>query len=329
MGQVAFRLLGKFDARYEDVPLAGLDARKLQEFLCYLLLHRDRANAREALVELFCAGGEPEQARKYFRQVLWQLQAALNAPLGPDENKLLVIDPEWVSLNPQACVWLDIAQLEQAFALVVGRSGEVLAPETAQCLAAAVDLYRGDLLDGCYQDWCLFERERLQNFYLSMLDKLMAYSSVHGEYEAGIVYGASILRQDRARERTHQRLMQLYYLAGDRTAALRQYDQCTQCLREELGVTPSRRTLQLYQQICADQLHQAPVSLGHGTDGLAGSDTLRPNSPTNGIRSNGTAGEIVQHLKQSYDNLFSLHLQICRDLQTLEQLVDHQAPPSS
>ena len=38
-----------------------------------------------------------------------------------------------------------------------------------------------------------------------------------------LAYGARILHCDRARERTHRRLMRLHFLAGDRTAALRQY----------------------------------------------------------------------------------------------------------
>ena len=35
-------------------------------------------------------------------------------------------------------------------------------------------LYRGDLLTGWYQDWCLIERERYQCMFVSLLDKLMA-----------------------------------------------------------------------------------------------------------------------------------------------------------
>jgi len=57
--------------------------------------------------------------------------------------------------------------------------------------------------NGCYDDWCIFERERLQNIYLLMLDKLISYSAKHREYEAGQGYGYTILRYDRARERTH------------------------------------------------------------------------------------------------------------------------------
>ena len=57
-----------------------------------------------------------------------------------------------------------------------------------------------------------------------------------GEYEAGQNYGSIILGFDRARESTHRHLMQLYYLAGDRTGALRQYERCARALDAELGV---------------------------------------------------------------------------------------------
>ncbi|MCA9875114.1 MAG: bacterial transcriptional activator domain-containing protein, partial [Anaerolineales bacterium] len=111
-----------------------------------------------------------------------------------------------------------------------------------------------DLLEGWYQDWCLFERERYQQMLLLMLDKLMAHCESCGAYEAGIVYGMQILRYDLARERTYRQLMRLFYLAGDRTGALRQYERCTAVLRNELGVKPSTSTEQLRAQVEADDM---------------------------------------------------------------------------
>src|SRR5690606_35507187 len=52
-----------------------------------------------------------------------------------------------------------------------------------------------------------------------------------------------------AREHTHRALMRLYYVAGDRTGALRQFQRCTTALREELSVSPSPQTIALYQRI--------------------------------------------------------------------------------
>jgi len=127
-------------------------------------------------------------------------------------------------------------------------------------------LYQGDLLEGWYQDWCLFERVRLQGMYMSMLEKLMRCCETHGEYAEGCHYGNIILRQDRARERTHRRMMRLYYQAGQRTAALRQYHACTKALQEELGVEPARSTQTLYEQIRADEYGSEAKTNGRHTD---------------------------------------------------------------
>jgi DNA-binding SARP family transcriptional activator len=104
--------------------------------------------------------------------------------------------------------------------------------------------------------------------YMMMLDKLMDYCERNNQYEMGLSYGVRILQHDGARECTHRQMMRIYYLAGDRTAALRQYQRCVEALAEDLGVKPERRTVSLYEQICADQLeHSAqllePARTGH------------------------------------------------------------------
>jgi DNA-binding SARP family transcriptional activator len=119
----------------------------------------------------------------------------------------------------------------------------------ADLLRSAVMLYRGDLLEGWYQDWCLVHRETMQAWYLDLLDKLIAYSEKQGRYEEGIAYGGRALCVDRAHERTHRQMMRLYYRNGDRTRALRQYERCATALHEELGIRPARDTTELCELI--------------------------------------------------------------------------------
>jgi DNA-binding SARP family transcriptional activator len=142
-----------------------------------------------------------------------------------------------------------VAEFETAFKSAEGIAGAQLTEGQANQLKEAVDLYRDDLLVGWYHDWVLFERERLQNKYLILLDKLISYSHVHHDFEQGQAYATGILRYDPARERTHRALMRLYYSSGDRTAALRQYERCVAALKRELQVSPERRTTDLYEQI--------------------------------------------------------------------------------
>ena len=242
-------VFGRFRVQYSQRVLNGLDACKTQELLCYLFLYRNRSHPREVLVDLLWQDHEASQSRRYLSKVLWQIQTALEAQTDSLHCRLLLTESDWVQLNPDADLWLDVAVFEQAFALTQGLQGRELDPQRFQILLEAVKLYRGDLLVGFYQNWCVYERERLQYIYLAMLDKLMDHCEACQEYEAGLDYGSIILRYDRARERTHRRLMRLHYLSANRTAALRQYQQCVVALKEELSVEPSERTAILYQQI--------------------------------------------------------------------------------
>jgi DNA-binding SARP family transcriptional activator len=253
MGSLSISLFGKLCVRRDGREIQGIDACKAQELLSYLLIHRDRPHSREALAGLLWGDTSTEKSRKYLRQALWQLQTALDDEAGG----ALTVEHDWVQLNSQAGVWLDVATFEQAFTAVQGSGGGDISEHATGLLQEAVRLYRADLLEGWYQDWCLYERERLQNIYLLILDKLMAHCEARHKFELGLLYGSLILRHDRAHERTHRQMMSLQYHSGDRTAALRQYERCAAALQEELGVKPDGRTSALYQQIRDGNVQEA------------------------------------------------------------------------
>ena len=221
----------------------------MQELFSYLLLHRTRPHRREALTTLLWPDVPDVQSKRYLRKTVWQLQSALAQLTPPGAPPILHADPDWLQVNGEADVWLDVAQFECAYRLAEDTAGEEMKPTTAARVEAAVELYRGDLLEGWYQEWVLFERERLERMYLSLLDKLISHCAAHGRYEAGISYGMRALRHDPARERTHRRLMRLHALAGNRSEALHQYAVCVDTLRRELDVAPSERTNALYHNI--------------------------------------------------------------------------------
>jgi len=253
MSKLNICMLGRLNVRIDGQTVDGGDSRKAQELFSYLLLYRDRPHLREALASLLWGNNATKQAKQYLRKALWQLQQALLTDGCSDNGRFLIVEPEWIQFNPEANIWLDAKEFELAFASTQDISGRVLNSHQAKSLKQAVELYQGDLLEGFYEEWCLFERERFQRMYLLMLDKLMSYCEVQGKYAAGLMYGLRILKCDQARERTHRRLIRLHYLAGNRTEAIRQYEQCASILLQELGVRPAQRTIDLYEQIRRDQ----------------------------------------------------------------------------
>ena len=144
---------------------------------------------------------------------------------------------------------MDIAVFDAAYESTKSIHGRDLKAEQVAALDGALKLYRGQLLEGWFYDWCIYERERLHDIYLSLLDKLLGYSEAHNDYNTGMAYGSMVLRWDPARERTHRRLMRLQYATGRRTEALRQFQVCVDALREDFGVTPGRHTMLLHEQI--------------------------------------------------------------------------------
>jgi DNA-binding SARP family transcriptional activator len=238
------------------------------------------------------------------RKAIWQIQAVLEGqPLSLD-CRVLRAEPDWVQINPEMDLWLDIGEFERIFGLVQGLRGADLDPRRFEALQSAVELYRGDLLEGCYRDWCIYERERFQHMYLAMLDKLMDHCEAHCRYEVGLTYGIIVLRYDRARERTHRQLMRLYYLSQNRTAALRQYERCVAALIEELSVKPTKQTVALYEQIRADRL-------GWSFPTIEGGQTISRTIV-------GQLLEFLSHLKRVQTVLLEAQHQMEQDIEVVE-----------
>ncbi len=317
MSRIQIQLFGRFCVRYDEQIVAGFEARKLQELFGYLLLHRHHPLSREVLAGLFWPDDTIAQSKKKLRQLLWHLQSALGSLAEAPHDRLLRVEPDQVQMNTEADFWLDIAVFEKTFAYVEQIAGPALDSRHVQALHHTVQLYHGSLLEGCYENWCLSQREHFQNMYLTMLEKLMSYCEAHRDYDAGILYGMRSINCDRLRERVYRRLMRLHYLNGDRAAALRLYEQCAVALDEELGVKVSNRTKALYEQILADQQVTPMPTL------------LLPEARPTLNRSTPSLSEVLDYLTGLQELLTDLQSQVQQSLQQVERALNKNPAPFS
>lgn len=300
-------LFGRFSVERDAQTVPGFKSEKVQQLFCYLLLHRGLPHPREKLATLLWGDTSTSQSKTYLRKAVWQLQTTLDL-LQSTHCEGLLIEHDRIQIHPHANLWVDVDIFEQAFNDTIGIPGEQFEETVAENLQRAVELYRGDLLDGWYHDWCLYERERLQSAYLALLDKLMGYCEAHHEYERGLAIGTQILRYDQAREQTHQRIMRLYALSGARTAALRQFERCAAILQKELGIRPTAYTRALYEQIRINHYDGWNWSLG-------------------GFRTPGTSAilltDALDYLRQLQDILTNLQQSIQHESQVVERTLKH------
>lgn len=302
-------LFGKFNIAYDGKKINRIKARKVQELLCYLLIFKDHPQPRELLSEALWRDHPAEKSRKYLRQTLWRLQSNLRMN-GRSSDPLLLIEQDWIQLNLPADFWLDVVEFEKIFDLVKGKKAQELSVRDFRSLENAAEIYTGNLLEGWYQDWCIFERERFQTMHLMLLDKLVQYCELQQWYEIGLTYGLEILRHDQAYERTHRQLMRLYFLAGNRTEALHQYARCVTALQDDLGVEPSERTKQLHEQIRLDTFKQP--------------NPVVENAPSQVDESTFALNKVLGHLERFAETMKTIESKVQQEIDVLESTLSEQ-----
>jgi predicted ATPase/DNA-binding SARP family transcriptional activator/Tfp pilus assembly protein PilF len=238
------QLLADFGLTYGESPVTGVRSARLQSLLAYLLLHRAVPQSRHHVAFVFWPDLTEAQAHNNLRNLLYRLRRGL-----PDEDRFLYVNAQVLQWRADAPFELDVADFENAIARANQAETAGNQALVQKALEEAVELYQGDLLPSCYDDWILPERERLRAAFVAALDTLVRLLEGQYEYPAAIRYAEQLLQCDPLREATYRRLMRLHALHGDRAAALRVYQACVGTLAEELGVEPGPRTETLHTQL--------------------------------------------------------------------------------
>ncbi len=238
-------LLGNFQLCDENEAVVTCESPRLQALLAYLILHADVPQARQQIAYHFWPVSSESQALTNLRKLFLQLRRALpNADAYLDFNHQTIL---WRANAPFTC---DVIEVEQ-------RLGQLRDnPLDRNALTELFDLYRGELLPSCYDDWILPLREGLHQDVMAALDQLVTVLENQRAYSEGIRYAQRLLSFDPLEEKSYQRLMRLRAADGDRAGALKVYQNCTEILERELGVEPSAETVALY-----DRLRQAKSTL--------------------------------------------------------------------
>jgi DNA-binding SARP family transcriptional activator/predicted ATPase len=126
--------------------------------------------------------------------------------------------------------------------------------------AHAPETMAGALLEGWeYQDcsqfdeWLTAARERIAQQHRKALGERAAALEDAGRVDEALAVALETLRGDPLAEAAHRRAIRLYYLSGDRAAALASYERCVTALRQGLGVEPSAETRALAASIGTEQ----------------------------------------------------------------------------
>lgn len=251
------------------IPLA----RRQMRALLFRLAAVSRPVARDQLCFLFWPDIADGAARRNLTVLLNQLRQALPFP------NVLQTQGDAILLDPAQRQTDTVAFAE---ALAQAARGGTMEP-----LTAAVELYGGPFLDGfglpaCteFEAWVTQERQSWERRYLDALALLVDAYVARGAYAEAITAAQRALAVDPLAEEMHRQLITLYAAAGDRTTALRQFEQCVIVLERELGVSPLPETRTVYEAVRQGQLPMGRARGAHSTAATVTPAIDPPSSPT-------------------------------------------------
>ena len=228
-------LLGPYQLKLDNEPLQNVSA-KGQALLCYLAV-TGRSHSRQALAGLLWGDLPESDARRNLRGDLLKLRQVV-APY-------LHITHQTVAFNENSPHWIDVKLFRM----------QPLSTDIV-VLEKMLALYKGDFLDDFYlrdtpefTNWVALERRRLHQHAVTVFDKVITYQIENNHIDKGIHFAQRLLTLDNVREISHQYLIRLFAMKGDRSRALEQFKLCAKILRDELGVDVSPETAVLAQQI--------------------------------------------------------------------------------
>jgi hypothetical protein len=120
----------------------------------------------------------------------------------------------------------------------------------------AVSRYNGPFLAGLslagapqFEQWLTQQREQYHRQVMDTLATLTTYHEQRGELAEAIQYAQQQLAFEPWLEESHRQLMGLFARTGQRSQALKQYEQCRTVLQQELSTEASPETQTLANQI--------------------------------------------------------------------------------
>lgn len=253
MNELSISLLGIVRIAHQGKPTETGMGRAVKRLLGYLTLFRHRFHAREVLAGLFWGESSEDRARSNLSTTLWRLRKVLEPSSIPSGAYLVTTSTGEIGINRKSDPWIDVEFFENQLKTCLAKPYRSLNMKEVSQLEGALNLYKGELLEGIYDDWALHERERLRSLFVNGQIHLLRHYRHHKAWEKGLTCGKNVLSLDPLREEIHREMMRLYFGNGQRALALRQYEKCHEILASELDVLPMEETQILYAQIsCRD-----------------------------------------------------------------------------
>ncbi len=262
MGDLYLALLGPPEVCHADQVLMFSTRKELALFI-YLAVE-GQTHQRKKLSEQFWPEGDTMHSRAALRTTLLHLRHMLGESTDALPVSHLLIKHDTLGLNLTTAIELDLHIIDEAWSMARASTRTALTMSESEHrsllahLQRAVSLPRGEFLEGfslrdvpAFDDWVRSQREYWHLHISEIFDRLSYLQFEAGELVSAIETVNRWLVLAPLHEDAYQRLMRLYFAAGDRSAALRAYDTCRARFATGMQTEPTPETVALASRMRA------------------------------------------------------------------------------
>lgn len=237
--------LGPFEVYVGETRLAD-NAWKSQKvrYLVAWLASQARPLSEDRLIDELWADLPLDKAR----QNVYSATSAVRRALKLEGVDPILRTPDGLQLNPELGRWHDYDQLCSCLERAEREWAEGREEAGGERARQALQLYRGPYLDGCYMDWALKIRDRLEAQMVEAARRLGRWAEGQGRLAEALECAQRVLEIDPCCQQAHLLAMSAHLGQGRPEAALRQYEVCTKVLARELGMEPAISILEARQR---------------------------------------------------------------------------------
>ncbi len=244
--------LGPFEVQCggETIPDRSWRTQRTRYLFAYLGYEWGRACHEEVLLDALWTETETPDKKGLY----WSTSAIrrLFKSLG-FQTEVVERVGEALRTNPSISIWHDVNVLEKHFAAAnqAIEKGDVERGKSE--LQAALELYRGPYLEGCYLDWALRRRQDLER---QTADAALKLSQLHydsQEHKEAVEAARKVLELEPARQEAHLLAMKAFIDGGRPEAAIDQFQECAKALKQLYDTEP--------ETVLIEYLHRARLMM--------------------------------------------------------------------
>ena len=203
---------GDVTVRGEKIEENEWSKKKWKLIFIYLLLNSKRELTKDKIIDMFYPDTPLESVNNIFHQIVSKFRnlIKIDSAINPDNSKnrakksilgelklaapLIIYEDKILRLNYDFNFYIDSNEFEKYYKLV---STEKDKDKKLIYLKKAINFYKGDFLEGNYDNWCEELRTKYKSYLVSMSEELIKLLYFEGDYTGTLNYCENLLKYEK------------------------------------------------------------------------------------------------------------------------------------